>query len=82
MVIFMSMRNDFQINDTQHIGLICDTQYNSIECHLAERQLFCYSECHYAECRHAECHRAVYYYVPTFVKTWFFIDFSGYETDT
>ncbi len=36
----MSMRNDFQINDTQHIGLICDTQYNSIECHLAERQFF------------------------------------------
>ncbi len=40
MVIFMPMRNDFQINDTHHIGLICDTQYNIIECHLAERQFF------------------------------------------
>jgi hypothetical protein len=41
---------------------INDTQYNSIECHNAERCVFyCYAAYHYAECHYAqfwcaECH--------------------------
>jgi hypothetical protein len=38
--------NDTQLNDTQHNGLICDTQDDSLVCR--------YAECLYAECRFAE----------------------------
>jgi hypothetical protein len=33
--------------------LICDTENNSVECHLECRVIYCnrYAECHYAECR-------------------------------
>ncbi len=33
---YLQLDHDNQHNDTQHIGLICDTLHNSIECHYAE----------------------------------------------
>jgi len=51
----MTGRHDIQHNDTQHSGLICDTQHNgtslkSKKCHFAKCR---YAECCYAECRGA-----------------------------
>ncbi len=49
-------------NDTQHIGLICDTQHKQTTFSINDNQnkntLFeCHhAVCHYAECRGAVCH--------------------------
>jgi hypothetical protein len=44
-----TQQNDIQRNNTQHKGLICDTQHKN--CYYAECRIFdYYAECHYAEC--------------------------------
>jgi hypothetical protein len=42
--------NDIHHNDTQHVGLISDTQHNNTAI-LLNVALYCYAECRYAECR-------------------------------
>ncbi len=46
-------------HDTQHNGLICDTQLKSIAYDYAECR---YVECRYAECCYAECRDAPFWY--------------------
>jgi hypothetical protein len=72
--------NDIQHKDTQHKGLICDTQhkwqvpemtlsittlYQCEEFHYAVTHfIYCSAECHYAECHDTECHGAVLMVAP------------------
>ncbi len=54
-------RHDIQHNNTQHKGLVCNTQHKNTpyrvqsECRYADCR---YAECRYAECRYAECRYA------------------------
>ncbi len=53
--------NDIQHNDTQHKGLICDTQHKWHSALMTLSIITLCIECNYAECRYAECHYAQWY---------------------